>query len=189
MELMRKFPDRLAFLQTPQSVKPSVFKYRYAIDNGAFSRFQEKEFFMLLDKTTDYAPPMFVAVPDVVGCHDRTVALWRYYEPIIRRYNYLLAFVAQDGCTPETIPDNADWIFVGGKDPWKDENIHKFVGLGRPVHVGRVNTKRRLMYCEHLGVDSVDGTGWVRQRGKQFVDFVEWVTGESEQLKLFGGAK
>jgi hypothetical protein len=185
MDLMERFPDKLAFLQTPQSVKPSVFNYKYAIDNGAFSQFHEKDFFNLLDKTLDYDPPMFVAVPDVLGCHSRTVALWCHYTPVLREYGYPLAFVAQDGCTPEGIPVDADWIFVGGKDPWKDENIHRFVGLGRPVHVGRVNTRRRLIYCDHLGVASVDGTGWIRQRGKQFVDFMEYVTGVSEQLKLF----
>jgi hypothetical protein len=35
---------------------------------------------------------------------------------------------------------------------------------GKHVHMGRVNTLRRLRYAEAIGVDSVDGTGWVRWR-------------------------
>jgi hypothetical protein len=77
---------------------------------------------------------------------------------------------------------------VGGLDPWKMDNIHKFVGLGKPVHVGRVNGIGRLKYCESLGVASVDGTGWMRSRDKQFYDFLEYFKGE-KQRKLFREVK
>ena len=180
-------PDKVALMLNPDRLGPHSFRYRYAIDNGAFTRFQESKFFKMLNASTEYDPPMFVVCPDVVGCHDRTLALWYHYKPLIRPYGYPIAFVAQDGCTPETIPASADWIFVGGKDPWKEENIHHFVGLGKPVHVGRVNTMKRLKYCESLGVDSVDGTGWMKFRDKRHYDMIDWVTGESKQLNMFGG--
>ena len=183
MELYHKHPGKLAFLQTPQVVKPKVLDLTYAIDNGAFSRFREKDFFALLELTKQHNDPMFVVCPDVVGCHDRTLALWHHYLPMLRGYQYPLAFVAQDGCTPDAVPDEADWIFVGGNDPWKMMNVHHFIG-DRSVHVGRVNSLKRLKICEELGVASVDGTGWMRARDQKYYDFLGWFE-ESKQLEMF----
>jgi hypothetical protein len=182
--LFQHYPDNIALLLNPNCIRPHQFEYRYAIDNAAFSRFDEKQFFKMLDQSKKYNPPMFVACPDVVGCHDRTLALWHYYRPIIAKYEYQIAFVAQDGCTPEKIPYNADWIFIGGKDPWKSRNIKNFIGLGKPVHVGRVNGVARLKKCEELGVDSVDGTGWMRAYNRQR-QLVDWFTGDAKQMEFF----
>ena len=52
-------------------------------------------------------------------------------------------------------------------------NVKNFVGLGWPVHVGRVNSMKRLRVCEDLGVDSVDGTGWFRARDRKYYDFID----------------
>jgi hypothetical protein len=184
-ELFGKYPDKIALLLNPQCIRPHQFQYKYAIDNNAFKKFDEKQFFKILNESRKYNPPIFIVCPDVVGCHDRTLALWRYYYPMLKKYNYPIAFVAQDGCEPEFIPHEVDWIFVGGKDPWKVQNIHRFIGLGKPVHVGRVNSLSRLRYCEGLGVDSVDGTGWMRARGKKFYDLLEWFAGEYSQIEMF----
>lgn len=183
-ELFHNYPDKIALLLNPQCIRPHQFKYRYAIDNNAFKKFDEKQFFKMLDESKKHKPPMFVVCPDVVGCHDRTIALWKIYQPILKRYNYKIAFVAQDGCKPENVPENADYVFVGGLDPWKIENIHKFIGLGKPVHVGRVNSLSRLKYCQDLGVNSVDGTGWLRARDKKFHDLFEWFAGEYKQIEI-----
>ena len=102
----------------------------------------------------------------------------------IKKHKYPIAYVAQNGCKPKDIPAEADWIFIGGMDPWKDENIHRFLNLGKPVHVGRVNGIGRLRYCESIGVKSVDGTGWLRQRNKQFFDFISYFEGD-KQCSLF----
>ena len=174
-DLYAKYPNHMALLLNPQCIRPHQFQYRYAIDNGAYKQFNEKQFFRILDESKKYEPPMFVVVPDVVGCHDRTMVLFLHYSRHIKSYGYRTAFVAQDGCEPSNIPDEADWIFVGGLDPWKQNNIHRFVGLGKPVHVGRVNGIGRFKYCESLGVESVDGTGWMRAgyRQKQLISLLE----------------
>lgn len=182
-DLYRKYPDRMALLLNPHCIRPHQFTYRYAIDNAAFNQFDEKQYFKMLDASTKYEKPLFIVCPDVVGCHDRTLALWHYYRPRLKEYGYPIAFVAQNGCEPGLIPD-ADYVFIGGKDPWKIENIHRYVGLGKPVHVGRVNSIGRLKYCESLGVDSIDGTGWMRARDKKFYDFIEYFEGE-KQCSLF----
>jgi hypothetical protein len=182
-DLFEKYPDNLALLLNPHCIRPQQFTFRYAIDNAAFNQFKEGLYFKMLDRSKEYQKPIFIVCPDVVGCHDRTIALWNYYYPTLKEYDYPIAFVAQDGCTPELVPDNADWIFIGGKDPWKMENIHKFIGE-RPVHVGRVNGIGRLKYCESLGVASIDGTGWMLARDKKFYDLMEYFKGE-KQCSLF----
>jgi len=179
-ELAKNFPEKIALLLNPREIKPCQLKFKYALDNDCFNNFNEKKYFKALDKITN---PIFVTCPDVVGCHSRTYALWQYYYPKIKLYNFPVAFVAQDGCRPDTVPKEADWIFIGGLDPWKINNIHKFIG-NKPVHVGRVNGIGRLKYCESLGVSSIDGTGWLRQRGKQFNDLMEYFKGE-KQYGLF----
>ena len=182
-ELGELYPERIGIMNTPGSWKTPTG--HYCLDNGCFKRFDEAAFFSMLEKAKGFHAPKFVACPDVVGCHDRTVALWGFYSRRVMEYGFPVAFVAQDGCTPSAIPTDADWIFVGGGDPWKSDNIHRFVGLGLPVHVGRINTKNNLEYCERLGVDSVDGTGWMRARGKQFNDMMDWFSRNQRQGVLF----
>ena len=178
----KEYPDRIAQLMGPNHWKNPIHKY--ALDNGCFTRFNELKYFNMLKRVYNLQEkPMFITVPDVVGCHDRTIALFDYYFDYVATFGYPIAFVAQDGCTLETVPAEADWIFIGGLDPWKVDNIHKFIG-NRPVHVGRVNTLKRLEYCEGVGVTSVDGTGWMRARGKQYYDFIDWFEGNT-QKKLF----
>jgi len=181
-ELFDKYPDRIAILNNPTTIKYADMPNAY--DNGCFLRFDETLYFLGLEKISN---PMFVVCPDVVGCHDRTLALWRYYYPKIKQYNYPIAFVAQNGCIPETIPKESDWIFVGGLDPWKMNNIEKFVNNGKPVHVGRVNSLARLQHCERLGVKSVDGTGWMMARDKKHYDLLDWFSGNFKQKSLFEG--
>jgi hypothetical protein len=122
-------------------------------------------------------PPIFIVSPDVVGCHYRTLALWKYYLTKLKEYGFPIAFVAQDGCTPEAVPKECDWIFIGGTNGWKSKNIEPYIGM-RPVHVGRVNSIGFVKYCESIGVSSIDGTGWMRARGKQYNDFINYFNGE-----------
>ena len=153
-------PDKIGQMMNPTSGwgKP---KGIYAIDNGAYNQFNEEKFFEMLRKAKRYHPPLFIVAPDVIGCHCRTHALWMYYYPILKQYGYPIAFVAQEGCEPNLVPSGADWIFIGGRDPWKMKNVKKYI-IDRPVHVGRVSSYKRLKTCEMLGVDSVDGSGWFR---------------------------
>lgn len=157
---------------------------KYIVDNGAYSKFSEVKYFQLLDKSKAFHPPEFVVAPDVLGCHDRTLALWKWYYPLLKPFCYPLAFVAQDGC--QAVPEEADWIFVGGHDPWKMANVERFVKDGRPVHVGRVNGWKRLKVCEMLGVTSIDGSGWFRDtmNGKRALQLTEYLEGE-QQCYLF----
>jgi hypothetical protein len=177
-DLFDRYPGKIARLLNPDRRCASQHVGLYAVDCGAFKRFNESKFFTLLYDCKRNSPPMFVVCPDVVGCHDRTLALWRYYSPRLREYGYPLAFAAQDGCIPSTVPPDSDWIFVGGSNGWKSSMVETFVSIGKPVHVGRVNSIGFVRYCESVGVKSIDGTGWMRARGRQFHDFLNYFNGE-----------
>jgi hypothetical protein len=63
--------------------------------------------------------------------------------------------------------DLLDCIFIGGSTAFKlgAEAARIVVEahlLRKWVHMGRVNTQRRLQYAAAIGVDSVDGSGWSR---------------------------
>jgi EAL domain-containing protein (putative c-di-GMP-specific phosphodiesterase class I) len=61
------------------------------------------------------------------------------------------------------LPPDYDWLFIGGSTEFKlgstaRECIKAAKSAGKKVHVGRVNTARRLNYCKMVGADTVDGT-------------------------------
>lgn len=146
----------------------------FAIDNGAFARFNAKRFLALLRRNEGHRTHCrFVVVPDVVGSARRTLEVFRYWQPELCRWP--LALACQDGQEELPIPwDLIDAVFIGGSTRWKESDaaaqcIKAAQALGKWVHVGRVNTQSRFEWCEQLGVDSVDGSGiaqfsWMRER-------------------------
>jgi hypothetical protein len=142
----------------------------YGFDNGAFGGFKEHLFRRILNREgTDKHLCKFLAVPDVVGSAVRTLELFQYWR--YKLTGWPLALVAQDGLEQERIPSNV-WdsiaaVFIGGTTSWKlgqhaVETIRCAQGMGKWVHVGRVNTPGRFEYFDRLGADSIDGTGLSR---------------------------
>jgi hypothetical protein len=122
--------------------------------------------------------PRWVLCPDEVGDRERTLWLWSQFAPRLRRYGWPLAFACQDGMTPKDVPRGAEVAFLGGKTQWKWRNVAFFAASLPRIHVGRVNMAHRLEYCERLGVESVDGTGYFRGgetswKANALVDFLD----------------
>lgn len=146
---------------------------RYACDNGVYAAYQKKrywdedmevDYFRMLDKLPKEKPPLFVILPDVVADWNATLALAQIYLPLLRDRGLPSAIALQDGCDfQEAMRLNTEAIFVGGSTEWKLANIENavryFKPVGRWVHIGRVNTAKRLSLCLRAGVDSCDGTG------------------------------
>jgi hypothetical protein len=108
---------------------------------------------------------MWVSVPDVVGNHRATRRRWHHWLPVLRRHGLRVAYVAQDG---ETTPpwDDLDCLFIGGSTQWKEgahaiKLCHEARARGKWVHIGRVNTVRRLRMFDNVA-DSFDGTQFSR---------------------------
>jgi len=136
----------------------------WASDNEVFAdKFDDRRFFGHLKRLADWqARCLFVVAPDVVGDAAATLARYREYAHRCRHYGPV-AFVAQDGQESLSLPVAFDWLFIGGSTEWKLSDaaawcITEAHRLGKRVHVGRVNSLKRMHHFETLGVESVDGT-------------------------------
>ncbi len=139
----------------------------WAADNAAFSTFDAVAYRRMVDEiATMPTRPLFVTVPDVVGNAHET--RWRFADwyPVLKPFRLPLAYVLQDGELAPPWP-LISAVFVGGSTAFKvGPEARAFITeaqrRGKWVHMGRVNTIRRLMYAQQLGVDSVDGSGFAR---------------------------
>lgn len=158
------------------------------IDNGCFSEIGKKKFNLgdylvwmrkYIDARGDSV--LWVTAPDVVGDWEATLESSLPVLPLIRSLGGFAALVSQDGATPETTPwDSFDCLFVGGSTDWKlgEESrlmCHEAKKRGKWVHMGRVNSKKRLLAAGKFGCDSVDGT-FLKFRGPTGVaDILHWL--------------
>ncbi|MCK9570866.1 hypothetical protein M0R72_18090 [Candidatus Pacearchaeota archaeon] len=137
----------------------------FAIDNGAYSRFNSSAFISRLQRHGGaFSRCLFVACPDVVGNARRTLEAFGYWQDIIKSY-WPLALVAQDGLENLDIPwSSIKAIFIGGTTEWKDSQaaydiVRTAKIIGKHVHVGRVNDRKRFNTYSRLDADTCDGTG------------------------------
>lgn len=119
--------------------------------------------------------PLWVVVPDRPGDAAETLRMWHYWHHHVRAAKLRMAFVAQDGSEARDyyIPwSKLACLFIGGSTEWKESRHARRLASeakrrGKAVHVGRVNSERRLRIFDDLGEDangyalapdSIDGT-------------------------------
>jgi hypothetical protein len=161
-------PTDFPATRNPRTKGPFEF-CPYALDNGAFGAFasgnewDERQWLHLL-KTVRIRRirPLWALVPDVVSHRDATLKRWEQYFPTVQRLGFDSAFAVQDGLLPADVPANAAVVFVGGSTKWKWRMLQVWCASLSRVHVGRVNSYRRLWQCHDAGAESCDGTGWFR---------------------------
>lgn len=161
----------LAQMVTPTSGNRLVPGATFAIDNGTVRivngapttdpDWDPARWWATLDRYADTPGCLFAVVPDVVGDAEATNERWAVYHGAARDRGYRCAYVLQNGCT--SIPASAGAAFVGGDTEWKlgpqaRGLVAQAKARGLWVHMGRVNSERRLRYAFQLGCDSVDGT-------------------------------
>lgn len=168
--LAADWPDHLGLLLTPgnwNTVASVVATgLPWGIDNGAFSGFDEAAFLRLVARAAGQPGLLWAAAPDVVGDAARTLGLWDLWAPPLRALGVPVALVLQDGQERRELPD-ADAYFVGGSTAFKLSQASADLCLearrrGRYLHMGRVNSLRRLRVAHDRGCDSVDGSGYSR---------------------------
>lgn len=167
--LAGRYPGRIGWLLSPDGWRTPHRWMTYALDNGAFVRWDEPAFLhMVRNAFAQLAmrelanPPSWVVVPDVVADREATLARWQEWAPRLREFGWPLAFAVQDGMTQADVPADADVIFVGGSTDWKWRTMWGWARDNERVHVGRVNGYQGLWGCHDAGVESCDGTGWFR---------------------------
>lgn len=133
--------------------------YVWAADNDAFNGFDPDAYRKMLKTLNGIPGCLFVTIPDVVGDHEAT---WLNYLEWMGEVEQPRAYVLQDGA--EHVPWNGiAALFVGGSTEYKlsreaEEWVREAKDRGKWVHMGRVNSWRRLKLAKAWGVDSIDGT-------------------------------
>jgi hypothetical protein len=152
-------------------------------DNGCFSgRWTHDRWFRwLLDlpRSIRFAVAPDVFDPSGAPCHDATLERWRTYGPLIERHGFTPAFVCQVGALPNNVPD-APVLFLGGTTAWKLGHHATAItaaakAQGRWVHMGRVNSRRRIRAARAMGCDSADGTFLTYGPNKNFPRLMSWL--------------
>jgi hypothetical protein len=120
-----------------------------------------------IDITDPHASPVcFAVAPDVLCDAAATLRLARMTRmpEWIRYIGFPVALVAQNGLEDLIVPwDDFDAFFIGGDTAWKlGPAARRLAGeakrRGKWVHMGRVNSLRRLRYAAAIDCDSADGT-------------------------------
>jgi len=176
------FPGKIGLLFSPDGWRSPPSYMPYALDNGAFTGFDVEAWTHMLERAEAHHEPLWAAVPDVVGDARATTKNWQRYHD---KVPFRKAFVVQDGHEPEDVPGDAYCVFVGGSTEWKLANAHRFKGAAKWLHIGRVNTLRRLDWAERVGADSVDGTGWFRGDYAQRDAFMQHFLGRRQACFTF----
>lgn len=163
----------------------------WAADNNCFTlgdKFDFGVFKTWLDKLIDYRPTcQFVTVPDVVGNADATAKRWQQYAPELAEWP--LAYVAQDGL--ETLPAvEYACLFIGGSTEYKlGATVRSLVNqakqAGKWVHMGRVNSQKRMLYAYRIGCDSFDGStfGYApNQSAKSLIPYLRMLNNQTSMF-------
>jgi len=129
---------------------------------------------------------LFATAPDVLADPVTTIARSLPVLPAIRAAGFRAALVAQDGLEKLEVPwSQFDCLFLGGRpmddpaDEWKlslaaAELVHEAKARGLWVHMGRVNSYRRLKYAAAIGCDSADGTFLKFAPRENYGRMLEW---------------
>lgn len=202
--------ERLGVLLTPMngnSVQSVInLGLPWAVDNSAYSGFNPARFLRLLERITSRGgKPLWVCCPDVVGnakatfemFHGRvpkhsggepeTIHSWR--ERIKDGFRLPVAYVLQDG-QEAFEPPEADAYFIGGTDAWKLSRHSAMCaawakGRGKWLHMGRVNSRRRMVAAIDMGCDSVDGGSASRWPDTHMPKLLAWLKQLSEEQTIY----
>ncbi len=143
--------------------------FRFALDNGAWSAYtQGKPFdvraFEVALRKLGHAADWSV-LPDIVAGGMPSLELSLSWMRRVLDESPVALLAVQDGiepCDVRSFLGPRVGIFVGGSTAWKLKTLDDWGRLGRDVgcwvHVGRVNTARRIHHCGVAGVTSFDGT-------------------------------
>jgi hypothetical protein len=166
----------------------------WAADNDCFQRLDPAAYLGMLDALVG-APGhcLFVTVPDVVGSAHATAELFEVWWRALARRGLPAALLAQDDLEHLDRWLSMAWaridaLFIGGSTEWKlgpsaEALLAEARHRGRWVHMGRVNSARRIRYAASIGCDSVDGSKWVRWRDA-YLDSGLQTVAEPVQLRL-----
>lgn len=175
---------KLGALLTPRTGN----KYRggtWAADNGCFNAgtyVGDDKWLAWLRRMAPHAGEcLFATAPDVVGDAAATLERSRPYLQLLRELGYRAAYVGQDGATVDSLPwDEFDVLFIGGSTEWKLSGAARELAAearrrSKPVHMGRVNSRKRLRIADEFGCSTADGTYLAFGPDKNLPKLMSWL--------------
>lgn len=132
---------------------------------------------------------VFAVAPDVVCDAAATLDRSAPMLPRIRRAGYPAALALQNGVEHMTVPwRDFDVAFLGGDTDWKIGPHARRLAAdakanGKRVHMGRVNSRRRLRIAAQMGCHSADGTYLAFGPDQNLPKLLSWLG----ELELQGG--
>jgi hypothetical protein len=136
---------------------------------------------------------LWMLAPDVPFDAAGTLELSRKWLAPIRELGVPAAFAAQDGCDVVGLPwDEFDALFLAGSTEWKIGPVAERLAReardrGKWVHMGRVNSLRRLRIAEWFGCDTADGTYLKFGPDKNLARLRGWLDELHHTPSLLGG--
>jgi hypothetical protein len=150
----------------------------YAVESGAYWSFLNKQPFdvpayeFALDRFARDA--LWIVLPDIVGGGMDSLNLSRHWHadlaqrPALAGKRFLVA--VQEGMEPADLADLVGpsvGLFIGGRSTeWKLGTLPDWCALGHArgayIHVGRVNSTKRIAICAAAGAHSFDGSGGIQ---------------------------
>lgn len=170
-------PAGVGVIVTPQMGNKIPDGRTWAADTGCFNapdKYDDAAYLLWLwERRHARDRCLFATAPDAMGDFAATWARARKVLPLIRALGFPAALVAQPGIEDRPVPwDAFDVFFLGGPDEWKfvdpkrprwlipalERLIAEAKERGKHVHIGRVNSLKRLRMAADLHADSADGT-------------------------------
>lgn len=190
--------DALGFGEMTTRAEVPPRRRPWALDNGAFGDWKAGRPFdhdawcktvssLYVLGLTREGGPDFIVAPDIVAGGVASLGFSLKYALGLRFAPVYLA--VQDGMDEIDVAraiDTYDGIFVGGTLRWKIEWAPRWVTLahrfGKPCHIGRVGTFKRVRWARRIGADSIDSCLplWSEENLIRFLDAL----GESPQTEL-----
>lgn len=157
----------------------------------------DREYLLFLSRMSARARErcLFAVAPDVV-CDAGASAerLEGFYAAMRGWFGLPVAFAAQNGLEDLDVPwCSFDVLFLGGDTAWKlgpaaRDLVREAKTRHKKVHMGRVNSLRRLRYAEAIGCDSADGTYVTFAPDQNLAVVLGWDRAVNGQGTLWGGA-
>ena len=184
---------RLTSPKTGSSVESLVASgLPWACDNDCFAGFDAGAYRRMLAKVAGAPGLLWVTCPDVVADAVETLARFAEWSPLLAAAGVPVAFVGQDGQERLPVPwgDFRCW-FIGGSTAWKLSEASADLAAearrrGKWLHMGRVNSHRRIRAAISFGCDSIDGGQFSRWGDVKLERGCEWVKAELWRAKHQG---
>ena len=178
----------LGVLSSPRCVYMDAHAqgFRWAADNDAYSAWDPDRYRRMLARIYGLPGCLFVTAPDVVGAGRETLRLFAEWYDELSACWQPVALVAQDGMRKADIPwRSIDAVFIGGTSEFKMGDEARSIAREARLrdlwlHMGRVNSHRRLMYAKAIGCDSIDGTSFSWWKTRWLDEFLTHAAGPTQ---------